>query len=126
MATALIAMKFKKRPKPELEGPPEREEEHGAGHDEEPGVEVEEHEDAGPESGEMPGGAHDDHAAMALDELADIAGVAPADREDFGAAMTAFVHASIAKVMSEQDEPPPDEGEEPEQPEAEEPAPEET
>ena len=122
MGNALIAMKFKKRaPKPDLEGPPEREESMGAGRDE-PGLDVEEQDDAAPESGEMEG-SHDDHAAMALDELADIAGISPEDRPDFHAALTAFVHASIAKVMSEQDAPeePGEGGEEPE----EEPAPEE-
>jgi hypothetical protein len=123
MATAMIAMKFKKRPKPEIEGPPEREESMGAGRDEElePGAE---HEDGGPASDEMEAaGGHDEHAEMALDELADIVGVSPEDRQDFGHAMTALMHATIAKVMAEQDEEPgPGEGEE--EPE-EEPEPEE-
>lgn len=102
MAKALVGLVEKmprKRPavteeEPDLEGEPE-DSPVGAG-----GDDAEEPEDKG----------FGDHANMALDDLADICGVSPEDRGDFGAAMTAFVHAVVGDALRGDDGEEPDEG----------------
>jgi hypothetical protein len=47
--------------------------------------------------------AHDDVSDAAADDLGDLAGVAPEDRQDFKAALKTYVTACISQAMSDQD-----------------------
>ena len=126
MALLKGGMPSKKRTPPEFadEGPPDDEEERGGtsgGEPEGPDADGAEDPEAGPPSSERPGGMHD-HAEMALDDLADIAGISPEDRADFGSALDAYVSARIADALAEHGG---DEPEEEPEPEEEEPSPDE-
>ncbi|HEY1695137.1 MAG TPA: hypothetical protein VGG39_23375 [Polyangiaceae bacterium] len=115
-AKALVGLFEKKMRKPDIEGEPEMEEERGSGDGDGDG------DGEAPASSEKPGG-YDEHEEMALDDLADIVGVSPEDRGDFGSALAAYVHACVAKALHEQDEEPeeePEPGDGEEEPEPEE------
>jgi hypothetical protein len=66
---------------------------------------------------EAGGGGHDEHMEMALDDLADIAGIAPEDRKDFGTALKVLVHACVADAMGGPEPEPEEEGDEEAEPE---------
>jgi len=104
------------------EGEPEMDDTRGGASAGEPDDdEAEADEEGHGDEGEDAGGDHRAHSDMALEDLADMAGIAPEDRADFGAALRAFVHAEIAEAMKGGDDPEEeDEGNEDEEPEPEE------
>jgi hypothetical protein len=113
MGNALKGLSFGKKPPPKFasEGEPENESGGGAQGGEPDGDEAPEGE-GGPEGGDMPGEggdkSYDEHKELALDDMADILGVSPEDRKDFGSALSAFFHASMMSLPDEgADEGPP-------------------
>lgn len=50
------------------------------------------------------GGSYDDIEDSAADDLGDLAGVAPEDRESFKAALKTYVAACVARTLSEKDD----------------------
>lgn len=107
MPKALIGLSFGKKTPPKFasEGEPNHDEHDG----EEPDAAEAEMDEHGPGGGGMPdeGGSqsYDEHKELALDDMADILGVSPEDRKDFGSAMTAFFHASMMSMPGEAEEP---------------------
>jgi hypothetical protein len=68
--------------------------------------------DANDGSGDMPDAGGDPNQAQdpeeqALDDLADVIGVGPQDREDFGNALEAYIQACIAKTLGGASDGPP-------------------
>ena len=49
------------------------------------------------------GGQYGDMEDAAADDIGDLAGVSPEDRENFKAALSTYVNACVAKALSEQD-----------------------
>lgn len=128
MAKALMALFEKKLggkksmpPRFSSEGEPEEAEARGGSPGEELDAEEAEAEERGePEhgEGEEEGGdrSYAQHFELAVDDIADIAGISPEDRADFGSALKAAIHATIADADSmggdeeePEGEPPPEE-----------------
>lgn len=111
-ADALVA-KFggkKRPPKFADEGPPDMEDSPrggGAGVDA-PDVDEPDADDVGgpPDGddddmpGDMPGGGDADPEGKAVDDMSDILGVGPEDRQDFANALQAYVHACVEKALA--------------------------
>src|SRR5579872_3511784 len=112
MAEAALIAKFggKKRPAPKFgdEGPPSSEVSgrgSGSGTGEEDSSPTEpDMDDAGGSGGDGVGMSADPEE-QAVDDLADIVGVGPEDRDDFAAALKSYVSACIASSMAPPDMP---------------------
>lgn len=99
----ISSINFKKKPQFADDGPPtmgENESRGSGGGDEDEGVMV--GDDAGGPAGDEgagEGGGYDDIEGSAADNLADLVGVSPDDREDFKAALQAYVASCVAKSL---------------------------
>lgn len=92
-----LVSKFKDRsPKDEVEEgpPPDGEDPQGGGYGDG---------DSDADGMGAPGAPGEDVEMKAAEDMADILGVGPEDRQDFAAALNAYVHACVAKAMSEEE-----------------------
>lgn len=111
-SSLLLAFKNKKPSKFADEGPPEDDsKETGVGvGGEDSGEAGPPHSMDGPDlkSADGEGMSHEeggyDAEAKAVDDMADILGVGPEDREDFAAALQTYVHTCVAKALGEEGE----------------------
>jgi hypothetical protein len=119
-ALANVMERGGKKPPPRFasEGEPEEDMERGGAPGEEPDdaeAEMDEEQGGEPESHEP--ASYQEHFELAVDDMADIMGVSPEDRADFGSALKAAIHSVFADAMGDEAGPPEEPGEGDEEPE---------